>query len=233
MSIAITQSPKLSRFREYKPEFPEVIQRSFAQKFGSLELLAEGSDSSVFFVQKTGKILKVYRSLKEKVSPDRALQIIRSYVEDTKKAIELTGKEALYSDYNEGRFNGKYKTGFVIYPQGEDIGIHEGYVYSHGQNLISGEILDDFINEQNRTVEVHNGNGEVVPFYLSKGSFHNVETLTDYFVWEKINQKLGTHFWICGINIKPKIDPVNNIVYLHVNDLGNNLYTHYVENKIM
>ena len=230
--LSIPQTKNSQAIQEYLSTFSlsEQDRVELLEKIhGPLTLISDvGFDSSVYLTSsnkenKEQETIKIYQELAKKVGLSEAFRIVNQYSIDTLKAQEETNKDPNPMGSFVAIEGIKYPLHFIVIPQGKPVFYNNSFVYSAGQKYINGESITGHFYEFDK------GNKEC---FISKKIFHELETHLSWFTGS-INDKLSTNFWLSVTNAKPKLDKENQRLLIYATDLGNNLYDHYVENKVL
>jgi len=196
------------------------------------QLVGSGPDSSVDKLNKIEhlpSIFKRYKSfqIRHKQSPEEVIEILNKYREDTQKV-------ALFLEKNPNPINqeiiaddgGKWQLRFVAVPQGDNAqNGKDGIAYMEGQDFIAGESYWNLLCAQkSKKLPAKDG---YKSFVLSGIEFyvpHDCLRMLSSF----IKEKLGVNFSIDPVNIKPKIDRQQKILYMYITDLAASLYASYL-----
>jgi len=196
------------------------------------EFMARGPDSSVDKLSKIEHlpiISKKYTSFQTRhhLLSEEVIEILNKYREDTRRVKLFLEKNP--NPINQGAItnNGeKWQISFVVVPQGDNIQKgKDGIVYVEGQDFIAGKSYWDlFYNKKNEKLSAKNGYKDFVlsgiEFYVP----HDCLRMLSSF----IKEKLGVNFSIDPVNVKPRIDRQQKILYMYITDLAASLYASYL-----
>ncbi len=209
-----------------REEVHKVIDiNAFRERFGGLKPIGNGGDSTVFIVERTNQILKIYDGLRRRIPADKVLEVLKQYKNDTVRV-----KEFLLNYNPESKLNvdgADYDICYVIVKQGHKIGKIGGTCYSLGQEVISGSTLLDFF-EGNEEVIRASHDSHAASLSLTSKDIDLLKKMNEKTSWY-INDSLNLNLWIRDLNIKPKIDLNKKILSFLITDLGDGLYLHYIE----